>query len=164
MIWDIYINSNLNPPTKFKESLTEKLPVVKLSCRELCCSKLLRFTSFWKRNFKLIYFLYQFNFIFRKELLKASTNVWSKSFIKGVKIFCNLILRNHWIWTWKILDCLTGLRLTLWYIGPGFKKYLNNFNGLRLVSWYIGVILEKYLDYLGFGVILWYTGLVLEEH
>ena len=33
-----------------------------------------------------------------------------------VKIFCNSILRNQWTWTFKILDCLTGLRLTLWYI------------------------------------------------
>ena len=31
------------------------------------------------------------------------------------QIFCCIILRNHW--TWKISDCLTGLRLILWFIG-----------------------------------------------
>ena len=49
---------------------------------------------FWKLHvFKIIiFFLCQFNSIFRKELLKASPNVLSKSFI-GI-VFCNSILRK----------------------------------------------------------------------
>ena len=35
--------------------------------------------------------------------------------LHAVKIFCNFTLGNHWTWTWKISDCLTGLELTLWY-------------------------------------------------
>ena len=41
------------------------------------------------------------------------------------EILCNLVLRNHWTWTWKISNCLTGLRLVLWYHGLGLKKYLD---------------------------------------
>ena len=42
-----------------------------------------------------------------------------------LEIFCYLILRNHWTWTWKIMDYLIGLRLLFWYIGFGLRKYLN---------------------------------------
>ena len=73
-------------------------------------------------------------------------------------------LRNHWTWTWKIADCLTGLGLTLWYIGLGIKKQLNYLTGIGFVLWdsdCIRVRLEKYLDYLGFELILWYIGVGL---
>ena len=59
-------------------------------------------------------------------------------------VFCNLILRNHWAWTWKISDCFTGLVLTLWYIGFGLESYLNYLTGLGLILWYIRVTLKKY--------------------
>ena len=76
-----------------------------------------------------------------------------------VEIFCNLILRNHWVWTWKISGCFAGLGLTLWYIGHGLERYLNYLIGLGLVLWCIGVTLEKYSGYLtGFGLTLWYNG------
>ena len=62
----------------------------------------------------------------------------------------------------KSLDLdLTGLGLTLWYIGLGQKKILNCLTGLALVLWYIAVRLEKCL---GFGMILWYIGLGHEKH
>ena len=81
------------------------------------------------------------------------------------EIFCNLILRNHWTWTWKISDCLTGFGLTSWYIGLGLKRYLNYLTWMGLILWYNGVRLKKYSDYLtGFGLILWYIGLGLEKH
>ena len=127
-------------------------------------------TFFWKLHvFKIIIFsISQFNFIFRKKLEKASTNVLSKLLINvtlhTVEIFFNLILRNHRTWTWKILDCFNGLKLTLWYIGLTLKKYFNYLTDIGLILWHIGVRLEKYLDYLGFGLILWYIGLGIEKH
>ena len=60
-------------------------------------------------------------------------------------VFCNLILRNHWTWTWKISDCFTRLVLTL-YIGFGLESYLNYLTGLGLILWYIRVRLKKYSD------------------
>ena len=91
--------------------------------------------------------LSQFNFICSKESLKANANVSSKWFIAlhAAEIFHNFILRNHWTWTWKISDYLTGLVLPL-YIGFGIKKYLN--------YQYIGIRFGKYL---GVGLILWYN-------
>ena len=84
--------------------------------------------------------------------------------LHAVEIFCNLILRNHWTWTWKISYCLTGLGLTLRYIVFGLKKYLNYLSGIGLILWYTGVTLEKYLDYLtGVGLILWHIRLGLEN-
>ena len=46
------------------------------------------------------------------------------------------------------MDCLAGLRLTLWYIGLGLGKYLNCLSPLGLISRYIGLWLEKFPDYL----------------
>ena len=48
------------------------------------------------------------------------------------EIFSNLILRNHWTWTRKISDCLTGLGLTL-CIELGLEKYLNYLPELGLI-------------------------------
>ena len=57
----------------------------------------------------------------------------SYRYLRKAEIFWNLILRNHWTWTWKISDCLTGLGLTLWYIGLGLARYLNYLAGLGFV-------------------------------
>ena len=82
-----------------------------------------------------------------------------------VKIYCNLISKNHWAGTWKNSDCLTGLGLTLWYtgyIGLGFEKYSNYLIAFGLILWYIGLGLQKCLDYLtGVRLILSYIGLGL---
>ena len=43
----------------------------------------------------------------------------------------------------KILNCLTGLGLTLWYIGISLKKYLKYLAGLGFVLQYIRVRAEK---------------------
>ena len=96
---------------------------------------------FWKLHvFKIdIFYLSQFNSIFRKEY--------------------------HWTWTWKISDCLTRLGLTLWCVGLGLEKYLNYFTALGLILWLVGVRVENYWDYLtGFGLILWHIGLGLKKH
>ena len=120
---------------------------------------------FWKLHvFKtIIFFLWQFNSIFRKELLKASPNVLSKSFI-GV-VFCNSILRKiiylglEKYWT-ALLRSLGSHNYDL--IDLNSKKYLNSLTGIGLILRYTGTILEKYSDYLtGFGLILWYNGLGL---
>ena len=85
-----------------------------------------------------------------------------------VEIFCNSIfLKNHWTWTWKISNCVTGvtgLRLTLWYNGPESEKRSNYLTGLWLILWYDGMRLEKYSEYLArFGLMLRYIGLGLEK-
>ena len=54
--------------------------------------------------------------------------------LHSITIFCNLILRNHWTLTSKILDYLTELGLTLRYIEIGLKKYLSYYPGLGLIS------------------------------
>ena len=89
---------------------------------------------------------------------KCLTNIIHEP-LATAEIFWNLILRNHWTWTWKILDCLTGHGLILWYNGLGLEKYLNYLAGLGFVLYYIRIRLEKYLDYLGFELVLWYIGL-----
>ena len=64
------------------------------------------------------------------------------------------------IWAWKNLDYLTGLGLTLWYIGLGLEKYLNYLIVLGLILWHIELGLEQFSDYLtGIRLILWYIGL-----
>ena len=61
----------------------------------------------------------------------------------------------------KILDYLTGLGLTLWYMRPGPEKYWNYLIAPGLILWY-GLGLEKCLDYLtGVRLILRYIGLKL---
>ena len=83
----------------------------------------------------------------RKCLLESFLSVTQ------IEIFRSLILRNHRTWTWKISDCLTGLGLTLWYIGLGPEGYLNYITLMELVLWYIR--LKKYSVYLsGIGLIL----------
>ena len=84
--------------------------------------------------------------------------------LHAITIFCNLILRNNWICSWKILDYLTGLGLTLWYIGIGLKKYMSYYRGIGLISLYIRVKQKKYSDYFTeFGLISWYIGLGLKK-
>ena len=80
-----------------------------------------------------------------------------------VDLFWNLILKNHWTWTWKMSDFLTGLELTIWYTGLWRVKHLNYLTGLELILYYVGVWLEKYSNYFtGSGLILWYIGIGLE--
>ena len=69
-------------------------------------------------------------------------NVLSKSFISVTctwYIFQFSFIKNIRTWTWKILDYLTGIGLTLWYVGLGLQKYLNCLTGLGIVLWYIGL-------------------------
>ena len=57
-----------------------------------------------------------------KHNLKFVIKIIHYCYVHTVKIFGNLILKNHWTWTWKILDYLTGFWLTLWYTGLELKK------------------------------------------
>ena len=85
---------------------------------------------------KLTYFLYHNLILFSEMNHKRQAQMFYQNhslLLHKVDIFCNLILRNHWTWTCKILNCLTGLGLTLWYTGLGLKKSLNYLTGLGLV-------------------------------
>ena len=65
---------------------------------------------------KLTYFIYDSIILFsEKNYKKQAQMVYQNHLLvlRTVEIFCNLILRNHWTWTWKILDYLIGLGLTL---------------------------------------------------
>ena len=56
-------------------------------------------------------------------------------------------LEKHW-------DYLTGLVLTLWYIGFRLQKYSDYLTRIEMIL-YVGIGLEKYLNYLtGFGLTL----------
>ena len=90
---------------------------------------------FWKLHvFEInISYLLQFHAIFRKELEEAS---W-KSLIRVTYSWT-------WTWTWKISDCLTMLRLTLWYTyWTWTQKVLDLAYWTGIDFWYIGVRLEK---------------------
>ena len=88
---------------------------------------------------------------------KKQTHIWFSFYIQ-LRYF-NLILKNHWTWTWKKSYYLTGLGLTLWYIRLGFEKYSNYLIALGLILWYL-TWLEKCLHYLtGVRLILRYIGL-----
>ena len=61
-------------------------------------------------------------------------------------MYIELGLEKHW-------DYLTGLALTLWYIGFGLEKY-SDYLGLEMIL-YVWIGLEKYSNYLtGFGLTL----------
>ena len=83
---------------------------------------------------KSTYFLCHNVILFSEKNYKNETQIFYQNHslvLHTAEIFCNLILRNHWSWTWKILECLTELRLTLLYIGLGPKKYANYLTGLN---------------------------------
>ena len=115
---------------------------------------------------KVRYCPYHNSNLFSEKIDKKETQVFYQNHslaLHTVEIFCNLIFRNHWTWTWNVSDCLTGLNLR--YIGFGLKKYLNHLNEPGSILWYIEVRLEKYFDYpSGFGLILWYIGLGPEKY
>ena len=72
---------------------------------------------FWHINI-LTNFLHHNLILFSEKNYKKQAQMFYQNYslaLHTVKIFCNLILRNHWTWTWKILDRLTGLGLTLIY-------------------------------------------------
>ena len=62
-------------------------------------------------------------------------------------------IEKHWHY-------LTGLGLTLWYIGFGLEKYLDYLTELKLIL-YFGLDLENYLNYLtGFELTLSVYGIL----
>ena len=56
-----------------------------------------------------------------------------------------LTSRNHWTWTCKISDYLSGLRLTLWYIGLGLKNTWIAY-WTRMLKWDLQSTQTKLLD------------------
>ena len=79
-------------------------------------------------------------FVFRKKHVAQISYQSHLLALHTVEILYNLILRNHWTWTWQISDYLNGLGLILWY------TELEHLTGLRLILLYLGVRLEKYSD------------------
>ena len=67
---------------------------------------------------ELTWYLYHYLILFSQKKYKKEAQMFYQNHslllhTVAVEIFCKPILRNHWTWTWKILDCLTGLELTL---------------------------------------------------
>ena len=117
---------------------------------------------------KVRYCPYHNSNLFSEKIDKKETQVFYQNHslaLHTVEIFCNLILENHWTWTWKILDYFTGPGLTFLFIGLGLENYLNYLTGLGLVLWYIGVRLQKYPDSLTwFWLFFGYIRLGIEKY
>ena len=70
---------------------------------------------FWKLRLKLMYFLYHNLILFSEKNYKKQVQMFYQNNSLGLQTakFCSLILRNYRTRTWKILDGLTGIGLTL---------------------------------------------------